>query len=220
MTVNVVFVAAISLLPDLTMRALLRTLLLLLVPATLIAQQHDASHHAPGATAPHLEPTIVIVVRHAERGTAPADDPELTPAGTERALALVEALRDANVQVVLHTPRIRTRDTALPVARHFGLTPEIVPLSAGASHVEAMAAAVRKHHGKTVVVVGHSNTIMQYIAALGGPRRSDLCDHQYNGLYTLALIHGEAFLVEGQYGGPNPPAATGCATMTAPTMRP
>ena len=202
------------------MRALLRTILALALPAVLSAQQHDPAHHAPGQAAPHEEPTIVIFVRHGERGTAPADDPRLTPAGEERALALVDALRDAKVDVVIHTPRVRTRDTALPVARHFGVTPEVVPLSAGAAHVEAMAAAVRKHHGKTVVVVGHSNTIMQYIAALGGPRRADLCDHQYNGLYTLVLIHGEAHLVEGQYGGPNPPAAPGCNTMMAPSMRP
>jgi phosphohistidine phosphatase SixA len=201
------------------MRALIRSLLFSLVPAALIAQQHDAAHHAPGAAAPHQEPTIVIFVRHGERGST-GDDPELTPEGRARALALVQAVRDAKVQVVIHTPRIRTRDTALPVAQHFGITPEVVPLTAGASHVTAMAEAIKKHHGKTVVVVGHSNTIMQYIAALGGPRRADLCDHQYNGLYTLALIHGQAFLVEGQYGGPNPPTAPGCATMAAPTMRP
>jgi len=200
------------------MRLIFRSLLALAFPAALVAQQHDSTHHRSGEV--HEEPTIVIVVRHAERGTEPADDPRLTPAGEERALALVEALRGAKVDVVLHTPRVRTRDTALPVARHFGITPEVVPLTPGASHVEAMAAAVRKHHGKTVVVVGHSNTIMQYIAALGGPRRGDLCDHQYNGLYTLVLIHGEAHLVEGQYGGPNPPPAPGCNTMAAPSMRP
>lgn len=202
------------------MRFLFRSLLALAFPAALAAQQHDPAHHAPGQAAPHEEPTIVIIVRHGERGTEPADDPRLTPAGEQRALALVEALRDAKVDVVIHTPRVRTRDTALPVARHFGITPEVVPLTAGASHIEAMAAAVRKHHGKTVVVVGHSNTIMQYIAALGGPRRADLCDHQYNGLYTLVLIHGEAHLVEGQYGGANPPPAPGCNTMAAPAPRP
>lgn len=202
------------------MRLIVRTLLALAFPATIAAQQHDPAHHAPGQAAPHEEPTIVIVVRHAERGTDPARDPKLTPAGEERALALVDALRDAKVDVVLHTPLTRTRDTALPVARHFGITPEVVPLTPGASHIEAMAAAVRKHHGKTVLVVGHSNTIMQYIAALGGPRRAELCDHQYNGLYTLVLIHGEAHLVEGQYGGANPPPAPGCNSMMAPATRP
>lgn len=201
------------------MRVLFHSLLISLVPVALLAQQHDAGHHAAGA-APHQEPTLVIFVRHAERAATPVDDPELTPAGRARALALVEALRDAKVQVVIHTPRIRTRDTALPLAQHFGLSPEVVPLTPGSAHVEAMADAIKRHHGKTVVVVGHSNTIMRYIAALGGPRRGDLCDHQYDGLYTLALIHGEAFLVEGQYGGDNPPAAPDCATTAAPTIRP
>ena len=119
------------------MRNVLRVLLALVLPVSLAAQQHDAGHHAPGAT-----------------------------------------------------------------------------------HIEAMAAAVRKHHGKTILVVGHSNTIMQYIAALGGPRRADLCDHQYNGIYTLVMIHGEVHLVQGEYGGPNPPAAPGCPAMAAPAARP
>ncbi len=202
------------------MRTLFRVLLALVIPAALSAQQHDSAHHAPGAAAPHQEPTIVIFVRHGERGTEPAGNPELTPAGRQRALALVEAVKDAKVQVVLHTPLTRTRDTALPVATHFGITPEVIPLTPGATHIEAMVAAVRKHHGKTIVVVGHSNTIMQYIAALGGPRRADLCDHQYNGLYTLVMIHGEVHLVEGRYGADNPPAAPNCPAMAAPATRP
>ncbi len=202
------------------MRLLSRALLALLLPVTLAAQQHDPSHHAPGAAAPHAEPTIVILVRHGERGTEPASDPRLTPAGEARALALVDAVRDAKVDVVIHTPRVRTRDTALPVARHFGLTPEEVPLAPGEAHVEAMVAAIRRHAGQTVLVVGHSNTIMRYIAALGGPQRPDLCDHQYDGLYTLVLIHGEAHLVEGRYGGPNPPVAGNCTAMAAPSAPP
>lgn len=194
------------------------TLSLALLAPRLAAQDHNPAHHQAGAA--HEEPTIVIFVRHGERGTTPANDPQLTPAGQARARALVDAVRDAKVKAVLHTPLVRTRDTALPVAQHFGLTPEIVPLAAGNAHIEAMAAAIKKHHGKTVVVVGHSNTIMRYIAALGGPTRADLCDHQYNGLYTLVLIHGEAHLIEGQYGAENPPAAAGCPAMSAPAARP
>jgi broad specificity phosphatase PhoE len=202
------------------MRSLLRVLLALTLPVAIGAQQHDTSHHAPGAAAPHQEPTIVIFVRHGERGTEPAGNPELTPAGKARAQALVEYVKDAKIQVVMHTPLTRTRDTAMPTAAHFGITPLVIPLSPGATHVEAMAAAVRANHGKTILVVGHSNTIMQYIAALGGPRRADLCDHQYNGIYTLVMIHGEVHLVEGRYGAENPPAAPGCATMAAPATRP
>ena len=198
-------------------RLLLALALLVAAPLTLAAQ-HEAAHHQPGQ--PHEEPTIVIFVRHGERGTTPANDPTLTPAGEQRALALVEALRAAKVQVVLHTPRVRTRDTALPVARHFGLTPEIVPLAPGRAHIDSLAAAVRRHAGKTILVVGHSNTIMPYIAALGGPQRADLCDHQYEGLYVLTMIHGNVSLIEGRYGAPNPPATEACASMMAPPARP
>lgn len=202
------------------MRTILRSLLALAIPATLAAQQHDASHHQPGQAAPHEEPTIVIIVRHGERGTEPARDPRLTPAGEARAQALLDALKDAKVDVVIHTPTTRTRDTGMPVAQHFGITPEVVRDTPGVPHAEGIAAAVRRQHGKTVLVVGHSNTIMDYIAALGGPKRGELCDHQYNGLYTLVLIHGKAHLIEGQYGAPNPPVAPGCNTMAAPSGRP
>ncbi len=202
------------------MRPFLRGLLALALPAFLGAQQHDPSHHAPGAAAPHEEPTVVIFVRHGERGTEPADDPRLTPAGEQRALALVDALRDAKLDAVIHTSRVRTRDTALPVARQFGLTPEVVQLVPGQAHVDSMVAAIRRHQGQTVLVVGHSNTLMPYIAALGGPQRPNLCDHEYDGLYTLVLLHGQAHLVHGRFGAPNPPASGTCGTPAAAPMRP
>lgn len=161
-------------------------------------------------------PTVVVIVRHAEKAAEPRNDPPLTEVGSERATALAEMLRDADVAVVMHTPTARTRDTALPVARQFGLTPEILPLGPMSSHANAVAEAVRKYPGKTIVVVGHSNTIMGYLAALGGPQRGELCDHQYNGLYTL-VFDGPSRqdgpsprLIEGRYGPPNPPMAEPC----------
>lgn len=201
------------------LRAFLATLAFALIPAAAAAaqeHQHGGDDHAKM----EHPVTVVIVVRHAERAGDPSGDPPLTAIGEERARALAALLRDAKVGAVLHTPRIRTRDTARPVAAQFGLTPEVVPLSPDASHLEAMAAAVQKHAGKTVVVVGHSNTVMGYIAALGGPRREDLCDHQYEGVYTLVIAHGEVRLMEGRYGPPNPPPTQPCGNAMAPTMRP
>lgn len=200
------------------LRPLLATLAIALIPALAAAQEHQ---HGGDAHAKMEHPvTVVILVRHAERGGDPSGDPPLTPEGQDRAQILAELLRDSKVGAVLHTPRVRTRDTARPVAAQFGLTPEVVPLSAGASHFEAMAEAVRKHAGKTVVVVGHSNTVMGYIAALGGPRREDLCDHEYNGIYTLIIAHGEVRLVEGRYGAPNPSPTQPCANAMTPPARP
>jgi broad specificity phosphatase PhoE len=158
-------------------------------------------------------PTVVIIVRHGEKAAAPANDPPLTETGAARAQALVAMLADAKVDVVMHTPTTRTRETVRPVAERFGITPEVLPLGPMAQHATAVAAAVRKHPGKTIVIAGHSNTIMAYIGALGGPKRGDLCDHQYEGLYTLVLDGDSVRLIEGRYGPANPPATAPCASM-------
>jgi broad specificity phosphatase PhoE len=160
-------------------------------------------------------PTVVVIVRHAEKAAEPRNDPPLTPTGVERAQALAVLLRDADVAVVMHTPTTRTRETARPVAEQFGLTPQVLPLGPMTVHPSAVAEAVRQHPGRTIVVVGHSNTIMPYVEALGGPKRAELCDHHYDGLYTVILDGAKARLVEGRYGPPNPAPTQACAAMTA-----
>jgi broad specificity phosphatase PhoE len=158
-------------------------------------------------------PTVVIVVRHADKAAAPANDPPLTEVGVARAAALAEFLRDAKVGAVLHTPTTRTRETARPTAELFGITPEIIPLGPMPVVSAAVREMVAKHAGKTILVVGHSNTILPWIAALGGPTRPDLCDHQYDGIYTLVIGGGSVRMVEGRYGPPNPAQTAPCATM-------
>jgi len=159
-------------------------------------------------------PTVVIIVRHGEKAPEPTNDPELSLEGKNRAQALAAALAAARVDVVLHTATTRTRETARPTAEQFGITPEVF------ANTRAMAEAVARHPGKTIVVVGHSNTVMPYIAALGGPTRENLCDHNYDGLYTLVISGGTARLVEGRYGPPNPTPTVACGGMQPPAPRP
>jgi broad specificity phosphatase PhoE len=156
-------------------------------------------------------PTVVVVVRHAEKAATPANDPPLTDAGVARAKALAAILADADVQVVISTPLVRTRETARPTAEAHGLMIETVPLAATvAGHAAAVANAVRKHGGKTVLVVGHSNTVAAIIAALGGPKMPDLCDTQYSNVFTLVLYGSSARLFRGSYGAPSPDPASTC----------
>jgi broad specificity phosphatase PhoE len=203
------------------MRRFASLVALLAVPFALTAQehQHNPAHHAAGAPDPHA-PTVVIIVRHAEKAAAPANDPPLTETGVARAAALAELLKDAKVGAVMHTPTTRTRETARPVAERFGLTPEVLPLGPMASHAAAVAEAVKKHKGKTIVVVGHSNTIMAYIAALGGPTRGELCDFQYDGIYTVVIGESEVRVIDGRYGPANPPVTVACGGMAPATPRP
>lgn len=167
----------------------------------------------PTLAAQSAAPTVVIIVRHADKAAAPANDPPLTAVGTERAAALAELLKDAKVAAVLHTPTVRTRETARLTAEKFGITPELIPLGPAPVVAAALRELIAKYPGKTVLVVGHSNTVMPWIAALGGPTRPDLCDHQYDGIYTVIIGGGETRLVEGRYGPPNPAQTAPCATM-------
>ena len=161
-------------------------------------------------------PLVVYLVRHAERGTAPAGDPSLTPAGASRALALRDALRDAGVRTIVTSDRRRTQETAQPLATALGLA--FVPVGVGGAvdaHVAAVAREVRARGAAgAVLVVGHSNTIPAIIRALGGPAMSDICDGMYADLFVLtADAGGGARLVRASYGAASD--ATGCAAMTA-----
>lgn len=165
----------------------------------------------PFRAAAQAAPTVVIVVRHAEKGTTPANDPPLTEAGVARAKALAAVLADADVQAVITTQLARTRETARPVAEARTLPIETVTVGGPvADHAKAVADAVRRHGGRTVLVVGHSNTVGAIIGALGGPRVPDLCDSEYSGLFTLVLDGAAARLVRSTFGAPSPEAATGC----------
>lgn len=165
------------------------------------------------------QPSTVILVRHAERGTVPANDPALSEAGSARALALKEALAGAGVTAVVTTHLQRTVLTARPLADSLGITPVMVragsPLQA---HLDSVAATVRRHPaGSVVLVVGHSNTIPGIVAALGGPRLPDLCDTQYASLFVLSWGGtGEPRLIRATYGAADPPDSAACAR----TMRP
>jgi broad specificity phosphatase PhoE len=173
-----------------------------------------AAATAPAAAPAQSAPTIVILVRHGEKAIAPADDPPLTEAGAARARALAEALADANVQAIITTPFARTRQTAQPLADARHLTVETVPTGEREAHAKAVAAAVRRHAGHTVLVVGHSNTLAPIIAALGGPALPDICDSQYSNMFVLIIEGKTVSMIHSTYGAPSPdPAATCPKTM-------
>ena len=173
---------------------LLLAMLSVVRPTPLDAQAPDR----PGAA------SLVVLVRHAEKAAEPASDPPLTAAGVARAQALAAALRDAEVSAIITTQLRRTRETAQPLAMRRGLTPEVVPINRGAiaAHVETAVAAVRRHAGGVVLVVGHNNSVPAIIAALGGPRLPDICESVYANLFVLVATGGEVRLVQSHYGAP------------------
>jgi broad specificity phosphatase PhoE len=143
--------------------------------------------------------TTVILVRHAEKADQPANDPPLTEQGIARAQSLVQVVRDAGVTAIVTTQFQRTRLTAKPAAEALGITPDVVE-ARGANHAATVAGFVKeKHAGKTVLVVGHSNTIPEIVAALGAPHPGVIGDPTHDNLFIVTLDEGKAKLVRAKY---------------------
>ena len=149
-------------------------------------------------------PTIVLLVRHAEKAAQPAQDPPLTDAGAARAMALLGVAREAGVTAIITTQYERTKRTAEPTANALHVTPEIVPAGPVPQHAKAVAERVLTHAGGTVLVVGHSNTIPAIVGALGAPRPRDLCDSEYDQLFVVVIGDtGPPRLIRSRFGPPS-----------------
>lgn len=158
--------------------------------------------------------TVVLVVRHAEK-TGPSGDVPLSPAGEARAQALVGIAREAGVSGIITTQFQRTKMTAAPTAQALGITAEVLEArGAVPAHATAIAEAVRaRYAGKSVLVVGHSNTVPAIVTALGGPKLADICDDFYDDLFTVIVSpDGKARVVHAKYGVPSPSTGA-CAAM-------
>lgn len=158
--------------------------------------------------------TVVMIVRHAEKA-GPSGDVPLSAAGERRARALVDIGRDAGVSAVVTTQFQRTRQTGAPLAESLGITPDVITVGGGvAEHAKGIADAVRsRYQGRTVLVVGHSNTVPAIVHAFGGPKYPDICDDIYDDLFiVIVAADGPARVVHGKYGPPSP-ATAACAAM-------
>jgi len=156
---------------------------------------------APLRREPLAAPTTVLVVRHADRD---GQNDALTAAGEARAKELVHVAGRAGVSAVYCTKTARTRKTAEPLATASKLTPvELDP-----KDVDGLVKKIRAdQQGKTVLVVGHSNTVPMILAALGGPKLPDLAETDFDDLYVLTIGSGspaDVGLVSLQYGAATP----------------
>lgn len=152
-----------------------------------------------GPLAAQTQPATVILVRHAEKGDAPKDDPPLNGAGQERTLELLKMLRHAGVDVVYHSNRVRTYQTAKILNDSLKVSMIEVPLTKLDAWVTDVVQRVRK--GGVSVVVGHSNTYGPVIKALGGPDIEEIADPRYDDVFILTIQDGKPTrMIRAKYG--------------------
>ncbi|UOQ51474.1 histidine phosphatase family protein [Hymenobacter cellulosivorans] len=152
--------------------------------------------------------TTVYIVRHAEKDPTPGlADPVLTPAGEQRALALRETLGKEPIAAIFTTNTIRTRTTAAPLAQKLNLTPQVYDARQQSALVERIKT---EFAGKKVLVVGHSNTILETAEALGATRPVPaVADNEFSYLLEVKLTAtGAAAATVRQYGAAAVPAAS------------
>jgi 2,3-bisphosphoglycerate-dependent phosphoglycerate mutase len=149
-------------------------------------------------------PTTLFIVRHADR--AGADD-ALAPAGVARALVLAHVLAREQLAAIYHSDTRRTRDTAAPLAQALGLATIERPALAVQELVKEIFA---EHRGKRTLVVAHSNTAVQIVAAAGGPSLPNIADDEFDNLFVLDVcgcfgsLGKRVNLLELQYGAASP----------------
>jgi len=150
--------------------------------------------------------TMVALVRHAEPAATPAANPPLSPAGVQRAQALVEVVRQSGLSAVFHTQFARTTQTATIVASALGVPTVQIDVTAGQEqqHADAVRARILDDFsGRNVLVVGHSNTIDRVATALGVGNAPTIGQQDFGNLLIVVRRGGSTTtvrLVHGRYG--------------------
>lgn len=129
-------------------------------------------------------PGTVIVVRHAEKAAAPADDPVLSPLGRGRAEALAEFLAPARIDAVYASQYQRTDATAAPLAARLSLPVQRYEADDVPGLVDALK---RRHRGDTVLVVGHSNTVPEIVRELSGRDIGEITEDRYGDVFIVTV---------------------------------
>ena len=144
--------------------------------------------------------TTLILVRHADRQ---GSQDTLSAAGLVRAQKLVHIAEKAGIHAIYHTDRQRTQQTAEPTAMALQLTPIEIP----ETDVQGLVTHIYQHNrSRTVLVVGHSHTLPDIIAAAGSAAPVNIGSQEYDNLFILTVCpcKWKTKLVNLQYGAESP----------------
>lgn len=142
--------------------------------------------------------TEVWIVRHAEKDKSnPQDkDPNLSDEGKIRAGDLATYLKKIKFDAAFSTSTKRTHQT---------LDSLIIKKVIDYKNAKDLADTVKKSYaGKTIIIAGHSNTVLEIIDELGGKRpKESLTDDDYDYIFHLTLKGDKVRVKMNQYGRPH-----------------
>jgi broad specificity phosphatase PhoE len=124
--------------------------------------------------------TKIFIVRHADRDGGL--DALKVPLGTKRAQELKRILLNTGIDSIYSTNTNRTRGTAEPLANALDITTAHYFNSR-----QVIDTILKKHRGKEILVVGHSNTVDSLIKRCGCPGIGLIPDTQFDNLYLVIV---------------------------------
>jgi 2,3-bisphosphoglycerate-dependent phosphoglycerate mutase len=134
--------------------------------------------------------TTVVLVRHAEKELSAISDAPLSPEGEKRATRLAQMFGDSEmfgrVQKVYVTNTRRTQQTAAALEQRLNIPGEVVDAKTDSSVLARRV--LRENHGSVALVIGHSNTVPEIVAALSGAEGvPPIGEEEFDTLYVVTV---------------------------------
>lgn len=182
-----------------------------------------ATDKSSGQSGENDKPITVYLVRHAEKqepASTTDTDTSLSKEGQARAEKLATLLNGCAISAAHTTPYKRTTETAKTVLDKNQIAGS--PITTNPREMAALLEQIRMSSGKSLLVVGHSNTIPAVARALAGRNDAvpDIPDTSFDNLFVVIITRWEpreAAVKLFRYGASNTaapstlPEFTGCA---------
>lgn len=129
--------------------------------------------------------TTFVLVRHAEKADDGTRNPPLTQEGLTRSQNLINVLSDFDISSIYSTPYKRTEQTAGPISEKLGIPVQSYTPSRDMNWLFELAASQK---GKTILIVGHSNTTPALgNALLGEELIAPIKEETYGNVFIISV---------------------------------
>lgn len=143
--------------------------------------------------------TQVYIIRHAEKDLSDKgnSNPNLSETGKQRAGKLLTELKKIKFSAAYSTPFNRTQQTIEPIA----LFNKIEITNYDPRNIKSLVEEIlSKYSGKNVIIVGHSNTVLETLEAFGAKKPFDtIAEDDYANLFHLTIEKDKATLQSSRY---------------------
>ena len=130
--------------------------------------------------------TTIYLIRHAEKADSSANT-ELSAAGKKRANDWANYFQLLTIDSIYSTQYIRTQSTGLPTA--ISQKKEIIIYNPNELDLKKIIA---ENAGKTILIIGHSNTIPKHInQLLGEEKYPEIPETEFGNLYCIKEKKGD-----------------------------